>query len=84
MPYWPVRRVETGSTESYRQVAERVAGEFGIQMVAVTLSERTAAGAPWRPVGRQVPAAVGRTGLAWGVGVHPPVERSASVMPSTS
>src|SRR6478752_1193071 len=38
------RTGETGSTESYRQVAERVAGEFGIQMVAMTVSERVTAG----------------------------------------
>ena len=36
------RSGETGSTESYRQLAERVAGEFGIQMVAMTLRERAA------------------------------------------
>jgi L,D-peptidoglycan transpeptidase YkuD (ErfK/YbiS/YcfS/YnhG family) len=57
-----------------------------LQMVVVTTAswdavdatlqryERAAAGEPWRAVGRPVPAAVGRTGLAWGVGVHPPVE----------
>ena len=33
--------------------------------------ERDAAGAPWRPVGGAVPANVGRTGLAWGSGLHP-------------
>lgn len=37
------RSGETGSTESYRQLAERVASEFGIQMVAMTLRERTSA-----------------------------------------
>jgi 2-dehydro-3-deoxygluconokinase len=41
------RSGETGSTESYRQVAERVSGEFGIQMVAMTLSERTSPGVSW-------------------------------------
>lgn len=38
------RTGETGSTESYRQVAERVAADFGIQMVAMTVSDRVAAG----------------------------------------
>jgi 2-dehydro-3-deoxygluconokinase len=38
------RSGETGSTESYRQLSERVATEFGIQMVAMTLRERDAAG----------------------------------------
>lgn len=33
--------------------------------------ERDAPGAPWRRVGTAVPAAVGRTGLAWGIGIHP-------------
>jgi 2-dehydro-3-deoxygluconokinase len=37
------RSGETGSTESYRQLAERVATEFGIQMVAMTLRERSSA-----------------------------------------
>lgn len=35
------RSGETGSSESYRQVAERVASEFGVQMVAMTMSERS-------------------------------------------
>ena len=33
--------------------------------------ERAGAGQPWRQVGQAVPAAVGRTGLAWGEGLHP-------------
>lgn len=37
------RTGETGSSESYRQVAERVAEEFGIQMVAMTVRERMSA-----------------------------------------
>jgi 2-dehydro-3-deoxygluconokinase len=37
------RTGETGSTESYRQLAERVASEFGIQMVAMTVRERNSA-----------------------------------------
>jgi TPR repeat protein len=37
------RSGETGSSESYRQVAERVAEEFGIQMVAMTVRERMSA-----------------------------------------
>ena len=32
--------------------------------------ERDAVGAPWRAVGAAIPAAVGRTGLAWGTGLH--------------
>ncbi|MES1187705.1 MAG: sugar kinase [Myxococcales bacterium] len=38
------RSGETGSTESYRQLSERVATEFGIQMVAMTLRERNPTG----------------------------------------
>jgi 2-dehydro-3-deoxygluconokinase len=37
------RSGETGSGESYRQVAERVADEFNIQMVAMTVRERVSA-----------------------------------------
>ena len=33
--------------------------------------ERGAADQAWRPVGGAIPAAVGRTGLAWGTGIHP-------------
>lgn len=33
--------------------------------------ERDAAGQPWRAVGPPVAAAVGRAGLAWGMGLHP-------------
>lgn len=32
--------------------------------------ERESADAPWRPVGTAIAAVVGRTGLAWGRGVH--------------
>ncbi|RYZ08121.1 MAG: sugar kinase [Myxococcales bacterium] len=37
------RTGETGSTESYRQLAERVATEFGIQMVAMTVRDPVSA-----------------------------------------
>jgi 2-dehydro-3-deoxygluconokinase len=37
------RTGETGSTESYRQLSERVAAEFGIQMVAMTVKDRASA-----------------------------------------
>ena len=37
------RTGETGSTESYRQLSERVAAEFGIQMVAMTVKDRVSA-----------------------------------------
>ena len=33
--------------------------------------ERASASEPWRPVGGPIAAAVGRTGLAWGTGIHP-------------
>ena len=32
--------------------------------------ERSSAGAPWRPVSPATPVVVGRTGLAWGIGLH--------------
>jgi L,D-peptidoglycan transpeptidase YkuD (ErfK/YbiS/YcfS/YnhG family) len=32
--------------------------------------ERSAADQPWRAVGRSVPVSIGRTGLAWGRGLH--------------
>ncbi|HYR09326.1 MAG TPA: L,D-transpeptidase family protein [Longimicrobium sp.] len=54
-----------------------------LQMVVVTTArwdavdatlqryERTGPGDPWRAVGESIPAAVGRSGLAWGAGLHP-------------
>jgi L,D-peptidoglycan transpeptidase YkuD (ErfK/YbiS/YcfS/YnhG family) len=57
--------------------------DAAMQMIVVTTAdwdavdatlqryERGAPGEPWRPVGGAVPAAVGRTGLAWGAGIHP-------------
>ena len=32
--------------------------------------ERDGTGQPWRPVGAPIPAAVGRSGLGWGTGLH--------------
>jgi L,D-peptidoglycan transpeptidase YkuD (ErfK/YbiS/YcfS/YnhG family) len=40
---------------------------------AVQRYERASTAEAWRAVGEPVPAAVGRTGLAWGIGLHPPV-----------
>jgi 2-dehydro-3-deoxygluconokinase len=37
------RTGETGSSQSYRQLAERVAVDFGIQMVAMTVKDRVSA-----------------------------------------
>lgn len=37
------RTGETGSSESYRQLSERVAGEFSVQMVAMTVKDRASA-----------------------------------------
>lgn len=40
---------------------------------------RDRVGAPWRPVGAPIPAAVGRAGLGWGTGLHgdPPLDGPA-------
>ena len=35
--------------------------------------------APWQKVGDAVPIVVGRNGLAWGLGVHPPAKRDGPV-----
>jgi L,D-peptidoglycan transpeptidase YkuD (ErfK/YbiS/YcfS/YnhG family) len=34
--------------------------------------ERASVNAPWAPVGAEFPITVGRSGLAWGIGLHPP------------
>lgn len=59
------------------------ADEGALQMVVVTTAdwdavdatlqryERPAPDQAWRAVGGAIPAAVGRTGLAWGTGIHP-------------
>ncbi|WP_420128626.1 L,D-transpeptidase family protein [Longimicrobium sp.] len=58
-------------------------GDGALQMIVVTTADwdavdatlqRYERGAPdqaWRAVGTAIPAAVGRTGLAWGTGIHP-------------
>ncbi len=65
------------------QPAPRAATDASTQMVVVTTAgwdtvnavlqryERAGAGQPWRAVGGAIPAAVGRTGVAWGDGLHP-------------
>ncbi|HEX6370047.1 MAG TPA: L,D-transpeptidase family protein [Longimicrobium sp.] len=57
--------------------------DAALQMIVVTTAdwdavdatlrryERDAPGEAWRAVGGAIPAAVGRTGLAWGDGIHP-------------
>ena len=64
------------------QPAPRTATDASTQMVVVTTAgwdtvnavlqryERGGAGQPWRAVGGAIPAAVGRTGVAWGDGLH--------------
>src|SRR5688500_17925518 len=57
--------------------------DAAMQMIVVTTAdwdavdarlqryERASASDAWRPVGGPIAAAVGRTGLAWGTGIHP-------------
>lgn len=64
------------------QPAQRAATDASTQMVVVTTAgwdtvnavlqryERAGAGQPWRAVGGAIPATVGRTGVAWGAGLH--------------
>lgn len=64
------------------QPAPRAATDASTQMVVVTTAgwdtvnavlqryERAGAGQPWRAVGGAIPATVGRTGVAWGAGLH--------------
>lgn len=34
------------------------------------LFERESLGTPWTPVGKTIPVSLGRTGMAWGIGLH--------------
>lgn len=66
-----------------RPATEAAAWQDARQMLLVTTADwdasdgrlqryqRSAADAPWQPVGTPVTVTVGRTGTAWGVGLHP-------------
>jgi L,D-peptidoglycan transpeptidase YkuD (ErfK/YbiS/YcfS/YnhG family) len=53
-----------------RQMVLSVSPNWTTPSVRVRLYER-AAGGPWKPVGEPSTASLGKTGLAWGRGLHP-------------
>ena len=54
-----------------RQLVVSVSESWGATAARVRRYERTAAGQPWKPVGVEVTASLGRRGLGWGRGLHP-------------
>jgi L,D-peptidoglycan transpeptidase YkuD (ErfK/YbiS/YcfS/YnhG family) len=60
-----------------RQMVLSVSAGWEATRALVQAYERPAVDAPWAPVGPAVEAALGRTGLGWGRGLHPPVAEGA-------
>jgi L,D-peptidoglycan transpeptidase YkuD (ErfK/YbiS/YcfS/YnhG family) len=54
-----------------RQMVLSVASGWDATRAMLQAYERPAPGAPWAPVGAPIEGALGRTGLAWGRGLHP-------------
>jgi L,D-peptidoglycan transpeptidase YkuD (ErfK/YbiS/YcfS/YnhG family) len=60
-----------GEMDGARQMIVSTTADWGAVDATLQRYERDAAGQPWRPVGAPIPAAVGRSGLGWGTGLHP-------------
>ncbi|NTV71286.1 MAG: L,D-transpeptidase family protein [Azonexaceae bacterium] len=58
---------------SARQLVLVVATGWGSAVGRLQRFERASRGAAWHSLGRQIPVSLGRSGLAWGRGWHPPV-----------
>ena len=69
-PSWRARGPEAPVPEGTRQLIAAVAEKAGGPEAEVRLFSRGPDG--WRPEGGPWPAAVGRRGLAWGIGLHAP------------
>ncbi|HSD66378.1 MAG TPA: hypothetical protein VLF95_06745, partial [Vicinamibacteria bacterium] len=54
-----------------RQLVLSVSADWDQARSILQLYERSSADAPWTPVGAPIDASLGRTGLAWGRGLHP-------------
>jgi D-alanyl-D-alanine dipeptidase len=54
-----------------RQLVLSVSADWDATTARLVRFERTDAGAPWRAADPPVIGSLGRTGLAWGVGLHP-------------
>ncbi len=55
-----------------RQMVLSVSAGWDATRAILQAYERAAKDAPWIPVGAPIEASLGRTGLAWGRGLHPP------------
>ncbi len=55
-----------------RQMVLSVSAGWEATPALLQAYERPSADAPWQPVGPPIEASLGRTGLAWGRGLHPP------------
>ena len=61
-----------------RQLIVVTASEWADDHGTLALYERTAADRPWQRLGPDVPVMLGRNGLAWGVGLHPPSQEATA------
>lgn len=76
----PAAQISTAQTGAALKQASPVAGASQLVLVVaedwnttqarLRRFERSGPNAPWRPVGEDVPVTLGRTGLAWGRGLH--------------
>lgn len=65
----PLSAAETGPLSQARQLIVVETPDWNAVDGQLLLFVRAAPGASWRPVGGAIPVVVGKTGLAWGLGV---------------
>lgn len=72
---WRCRCSMTPLFPASRQLLLCLAADWGATLGRLQRFERLPAG-DWAPVGATLPVTLGRSGLAWGRGLHPPVDRA--------
>jgi L,D-peptidoglycan transpeptidase YkuD (ErfK/YbiS/YcfS/YnhG family) len=65
-------RVPSPVPADARQLVLSVSADWDATTARIGRFERAAPGKPWRAVGETAPGSLGRSGLAWGAGLHPP------------
>jgi L,D-peptidoglycan transpeptidase YkuD (ErfK/YbiS/YcfS/YnhG family) len=65
-------RVPSPVPADARQLVLSVSADWDATTARIVRFERAAAGAPWRALDPATLGSLGRTGLAWGAGLHPP------------
>ena len=59
------------SLAAARQLILVTSADWGSTTARLQRHARDRSDAPWRPEGAAIPVCLGRTGLAWGIGLHP-------------